>query len=110
MKLNHTAHKALWLWLAENPDKPEIHWPGWSINGGSFPLIINECFACEYAKRCLIGEECPLEWPMNKDGNFSCNSGGLFSLWLRSEDGPKSRARLARQIANLPVKPGVECE
>ena len=32
IKFDHTNHKKLWNWLAENPDKEKSDWPEWSIS------------------------------------------------------------------------------
>lgn len=109
MKFNHTAHKALWKWFAENPGMYKSDWPGWR----AFLLgVENNCFACEYAcGQAEAGEDychaCPLEW-----GTENCGGGGLFGSWAKARNlfWTASAAKIARQIANLPVKPGVECE
>lgn len=119
MKFNHTAHKALWNWLAENPDKVKDDWPEWEENGGSILYIHNDCFACEYATRTKPNwtqkcPYCPLEWPINDEGDRYCIDSdeltGLFIDYLEASSNPDLRATFALQIANLPVKPGVECE
>ena len=115
MKFNHTAHKALWNWLAENPDKNKEDWPEWEENGGERPRILCGCFACESVARkgCDSGSRCPLEWPIHNNMGFtSCIYGGLFEQWGDAiiSSPAQLRSDLARQIANLPVKPGVECE
>lgn len=109
MKFNHTAHKALWNWLAENPHMEKEDWPGWEENGGHFSAW-SDCFACDYdidSPLALCGA-CPLDW-----GVFShtyCCKSAAYGQWCDEELGTKLRSDLARQIANLPVKPGVECE
>ena len=66
---DHTSHKALWNWLAENPDKEKEDWPG--FNELRY-VPDNECFACQYVWdgggyiRCH--EYCPLIWP----GGLGC--------------------------------------
>ena len=98
---NHTAHKELWTWLSENPEKGKGDWPGWDNTG----LILNLCFACEYL--CAACSSCPLLWPKVKGEGRVCHSGGLYEKWVISRD-VESRSSLALQIANLPVKEGVE--
>lgn len=110
MKFNHTAHKELWNWLAENPHLFKDDWHGWSWKGGEYDGQVNECFACEYCGCCFVGEECPLIWPLNEEGDPCCIRGGLFDQWVNFPRCSQERSSLARQIANLPVKPGVECE
>ena len=130
---NHTAHKELWDWLANNPGQPKSAWPGWSY----YPDIkeeYNECFACEYVIRYMkaplyfvpCADHCPLVWP-NPGTCFDPHREGLYARWhkrtvmaqcLRAEPGgcPETIAAfystvsdLARQIRDLPVKEGVTC-
>lgn len=69
---NHTAHQALWDWLAHNPGKVKADWPGW--NG---VYAEEHCYACQYVhdlrqtvadgwwrKHWLINcaKVCPLQW------------------------------------------------
>lgn len=50
------AHRKMWTWLAENPDKMEIDW---FIENDYEENIINLCFACECCNnKC---EKCPLD-------------------------------------------------
>lgn len=107
-KFNHTAHKELWDWLAKNPDKEKDDWKGWDIHGGKYVLDGNCCFACLYDDytegRC---NDCPLVW-----AHLSCCSqeNSLYKKWERfDEDEEETRAELARQIRDLPVREGVEC-
>jgi len=106
-----TAHKALWSWLADNtiennfPKKQD--WPGWEVNGGDCPKTQNDCFACQYIRdRACSCDLCPLVWP---GASGECMVGnGLYFLWLYERTG-KLKKDYARQIADLPVKDGVEC-
>lgn len=125
IKFNHTAHKEMWTWLAENPEKEKDDWPGWESNGGEYPFAAFWCFACQYAlskvkkdsedswldeddaqDRCV---RCGLYWPDNISQNyFFCQGNrGLYTKWCGEKDFD-TRAVLALQIANLPVKDGVE--
>lgn len=100
-KFNHTAHRALWIWLSENPKKGKENWPGWEY----YDDVENDCFACEFSidKNC---RDCPLIWP-----GGDCMSGeALYNKWGPARFRPQERASLALQIANLPVKEGVETE
>ena len=122
MKFNHTAHKELWNWLADNPDKKKNEWPGWISNNGLYKCPENFCFACGYALSDDYMEEdcefktCPLIWHNNEnvhdDGNcwFNCEcNGGEYGSWEDAETA-ELKSWYARQIANLPVREGVECE
>lgn len=108
---NHTAHRDLWLWLAENPGRWKEAWPGWESYRN---LPVSFCFACQYTVdvsrhyglrqsiRCCF---CPLEWP-GKRCTLSTAS-GLYDIWRVSNNIPGVRRKLARDIAELPVKDGV---
>ena len=113
MKFNYTAHKGLWNWLADNPSAEKIEWPGWLRNGGSFEDMLFHCPACQYARWNTGGcFKCPLIW-VGEDGNdaskfyIACDH-SYYGDWKRV--GPSKKSELARQIANLPVREGVECE
>lgn len=107
MKFNHTAHKKLWKYLEDNPEMEKEGWPGWEWNGGEYEEILNDCFACSYCGfNC---NKCPLIWPENRDGYGTCINGGIYDKWdMRHDD--EERSSLAHQIANLPVREGVETE
>ena len=107
MKFNQTAHKKLWKYLEDNPEMEKEDWPGWEWNGGKYEEVENDCFACGSCE--FICKNCPLIWPENIDGDNVCIFGGIFDKWDMSHDYEK-RASLAHQIANLPVKEGVETE
>lgn len=101
-KFNHTAHKELWNYLAENPTEYKVSWPGWEWNGGKYKEVNSYCFACEFTEgdACY---DCPLIWPSGYCTSYS----GLYNKWDMSHD-DEERASLAFQIANLPVKEGIE--
>lgn len=130
---NHTAHKELWDWLANNPGQPKSAWPGWSY----YPDIkeeYNGCFACEYVIRykqaplylAPCSAHCPLVWP-NSGACFDLHREGLFARWNKcrlmaqclsiepwcfyevTASFYSTMSDLARQIRDLPVKEGVIC-
>lgn len=110
----HKEHREMWLWLADNPSKEKEDWPGLKTR-----YARNECFACEYSLVEHAGVEgyesfyyvdcdiCPFVWPENDFGNCVCDDdGGLWCKWFHAKNN-RQRKKLALQIANLPVKPGV---
>lgn len=114
-KFNHTAHKELWNWLAQNPDKQKRDWGGWEENGGEYQYggAYEYCFACDYENErndywqdsddgCRY---CPLAWT---EDNPCTTQNSLYLRWIR-ENNLEQRAKLAVQIRDLPVKEGVEC-
>lgn len=110
MVFNHTGHKELWDWLAQNPDKHKCDWPGWVYNGGEH-IATGGCFACEYVYSHGIGdcENCPLVWPNDvRCDDITPYGSSLYYKWDDEKD-LKKRSELARQIRDLPVRKGVEC-
>ena len=110
---DYTGHKELWNWLAENPGKDKHEWPGWkAYHNGRF--VESCCYACVYdtvkgaEEGCLdCCKYCPLEWP----GNLACGEKhSLYEEWgnANAENYYETASNLARKIANLPVKAGVE--
>ncbi len=109
---NHTAHKALWNWLSKHPDHKtkKKHWPGWSPNRGNVKPNDSDCFACEYVDSIDPNSHCcgncPIVWPNNAVcGNYK----NVFDNWFSSHD-TETRAKLAAQIRDLPVREGVVCK
>ena len=111
IKFNHTAHKEMWTWLSENPEKEKDDWPGWEWNGGAYDMDEPEhCFACLYVEEISGAKDdscsyCPLKFP---EPCYCWNS--LFRQWGHYNKKLDLRSSLALQIANLPVKEGVETE
>ena len=98
----HDNHKRLWNWLADNPMKEDgtltgkWDWPEWDFNGGSIKAVELLCFACQGSHKC-----CVLIWP-----NEFCvgdDRNGLYNQWIKATN-PTTRSRLARQIADLPLR------
>ena len=112
MKFNLTAHKALWNWLAENPEKKK-DWPGWEENGGKVKSIAEDsyCFACHYASYVPYSEceeACPLQWgaPLYKCTHYDGH--GLYDLWCKAHG--EKKKEYAKRIRDLHVREGVEYE
>lgn len=124
-KFDLTRHKELWNWLAENPGMQKVEWPGWDEiedwDDEMYPD--NNCFACEYLKDVVIsdGEEyyeldpilcekqCPLIWPEGRTCTERYYS--LYREWDNynsQEDFYEEASVLAKQIAELPVREGIE--
>ena len=100
---NHTAHKELWNYLAENPTKQKEDWPGWEVNGGKYNKINSHCFACEF----IVGStccDCPLIWPSKQCIGIY----GLYQRWVEQDISLEERTSFALKIANLPVRKGIE--
>ena len=95
-------HRELWGWLAENPMKDKLDWPGWE----RYDAALNDCFLCEYTSdkfsKC---EHCPVVFEENKypKGTFGYCLGGLFSQWDQAIE-PKERSHIASLIRDLPEK------
>lgn len=104
MKFNHTAHKKMWTWLSVNPEMEKEDWLGWKCNGGDYDNANNNCFACEFSEDAAC-PDCPIIWP----SGHCMGEGGIYDKWDMNHD-DEERSSLAHQIANLPVKEGVETE
>ena len=131
---NHTAHKDLWDWIANNPDLTYWEWPGWEQNGGEYKDLIDDNFACDYAYtvstngKFIDCRDCPLtqwsdlsmerkyfsyvesdEYQGNAEGLCMY---GLYGLWCDayySRDLEKI-SYFAKKIRDLPVKRHIVCE
>lgn len=97
--------RALWRWLSDNPEKGKEDWPEWEGNGGTVIEDFWSCPLCRYAlnkcsgyvyERCKL---CLIEW----DFKTCCSNGALFSRWKKTKT-LKTRAKLAKQISELPKK------
>ncbi len=113
---NHTAHKKLWNWLAENPTKKKWDWPEWEHNGGQY-ISQSYCFACDYDTQYeAYGDEgcdnCPFGFSM-------CNE--IFHEWEMTGHELQRTGRfdpyaierriiLAKQIRDYPIRTGIEIE
>lgn len=111
-KFNHTGHKKLWNWLADNPGKGKQDYfteHGFYADGVD-TVPQDNCYACEYNGGCFQpGRYCPLTgW-----GATRCyENNGLwdkFEYYLLVGSYGKA-CETARKIANLPVRKGVEVE
>lgn len=78
-------HRKMWGWLAENPMKDKLDWPGWK----RYDVALNDCFLCEYAfeskkndfNGLSICDYCPVEFDAIEDcpkGTVGYCLGGLF--------------------------------
>lgn len=123
-KFDLTRHKELWNWLVDNPGSIKEEWPGWNEIEEFYDEIYpdNNCFACEYLREGFLEAEepnynldgetceeyCPLIWP---EGRTCCDRyNSLFREWDNANDRRdyETASNLARQIAELPVREGVE--
>lgn len=97
--INYEAeHRKLWNWLADHPEaEKQDYFENWDRTP------YNECFACEAAlqeaARVNTAYFCRL-CPLGGESVVGC-SGGLFARWWEALS-PKTRRKLALQIANLP--------
>lgn len=106
MIFDRTNHRKLWMWLKDHPEAKREEWHGWKTVEANSETLRYHCFACGV---CYLCEDCPLEWPINVNGLHYCDQhDGLLINWEHSKD-PEERSRLAQQIAELPVKPGITC-
>jgi hypothetical protein len=101
---DRSLHKELWMWLSENPECDKNEWPQWKHNGGTIDNVGSLCFACFSCVEC---RDCPLVW-IERTGSGYCHSfRSPYNSWIGTEVSSE-RSRLAKEIAELPVKDGVE--
>ena len=117
---DYNSHVRLWLWLAENPTKNKMEWPGWKEDHfgehSTSTHMFNHCFACAHAHVILCSSrckrDCPLDW-RSASRFHSCYERGLYDRWIKlflQAPTPKNlrlRSELARKIAFVPVKLGI---
>lgn len=111
------AHRKMWNWIADESEKTgkiknklDYHVEMGLLKNKEYYYPINGCYICEYALEiCDDGymcDFCPIGWG-SKNGNHCNRPGSPFYDWenLSFEEGSiSSYAKLARTIANLPLK------
>lgn len=116
---NHTAHKAMWDWLSNNPGAFKEDWPGW---GDCTTVSLNYCFACEYTFQVTGIENipyfgvcidyCPLVWKgtgicISRDGEALFSQWNIASFIHKPFNADECR-HLAQIIRDLPLKKGIQ--
>ena len=103
---NHTMHKKLWNYLAENTivhsEERASSAIGWS--GGILP---SDCFACDPELGLMIDEgqsrcECPLDWPPNEFNCPCCGPNSPYKAWENVYTN-ELRRHFAEQVRDLPL-------
>jgi len=101
----HAAHKRLYYWCAENPDKDKRDWPEWSYwetlesaAQDNPNTAFNHCFAC--AAAIYDCTNCPIDW--NSLRIVPCLSLNSFYQKYRNSTNAKNKSALARVMAELP--------
>jgi hypothetical protein len=88
----------LWEWLAENPCKSKMEWPGWEEFEGKYGQALWDCPCCQYFRKEWHGgcEKClPALWP-GKGAPCNSKEGGIYADWYHGVD----RISNALKIAN----------
>lgn len=110
-------HRKMWNWIADRieEEKRDQYIEGLKeeyCDREGFDDIENYCFCCEYTKTRCICDYCPIEWESEVE-DFMCldryeeyDCEGLYLL-CRNESDWREKAKLARQIANLPERQDV---
>lgn len=96
--------RELWVWLSHHGTKDKDDWPRWERNGGDVRECDCDCPLCEYNKthgRRYCNDNCLLVW------NLSHCLSSEFGAWNRAEGNHSEHRRIAKVIANLPVRKGV---
>lgn len=103
--INHEAeHRKLWNWLAEHPDQCKTDY---FYDHPEKPHPRNRCYACDVAAekvRSRVDSICSY-CPLGGEYVLGCSYDvGLYADWTNAgyDDNYALRAKLARQIAELP--------
>lgn len=99
MVFNHTKHKELWQWLADNPKSCKSEWPGWK----DFPNRESNCFACNAILERKLGthlcsERCPLFEKQCYEGEYK------EYIKARHKKDWEAVSMIAKKIRDMPVK------
>ena len=96
---------ALWSWLAENPFREKVDWPGWEENGGKLQAK-SYCFACEFSlqqeqehRHC--NANCILPCFAFLCGCVATNSPYIRWVYTKNPESRKRNAKLIRDSANV---------
>ena len=88
------AHRALWNWLADHPNKGKVDWfHEHKSTTHKIKIPDRFCFACEAAEEC---SQCPLGFTKDKQ----CTQSSAYKAWQCNTGYTKSLA--AKFIAELP--------
>ena len=107
-------HRKLWNWIANETEKRQK-----IVLKEENPMVQKDkpqskCYCCQFVIEqtgCKGCEICPLNWGKRRDGFFSLctDDNTLYKRWnfiIRVDnENWEEAAKLAREIANLPLKP-----
>ena len=90
-------HEELWGWLAKNPSKSKIDWPGWDklLRVNYRTAIECECFACQAARVRNAGTMCG-GCPVSIVRTTCVD--GVYDKWIMARTN-SDRSRYAKLIA-----------
>ncbi len=95
-----------WDWIADETlqRKRKVAKSEYFVAHGISNIPLMECYLCEFSTGCDV---CPVKWGgklnfcINRNANL--DNKGLLAQWKYTKNYKKA-ARLARKIANLPLK------
>ena len=100
-------HWELWNWLSHHQSKGKSQWPGWERNGGRWPSVEVNCFACEVSEKANCGD-CPIIWGKRTfSGQMRCgHDDSPYSKWslAKSLKTHKKYAALIRDAVWIPYE------
>lgn len=101
-------HRKMWNWIANRLELGEyVDKKDYFKRHGIITRPSCLCYACEYSDQFrdkMPCEKCPIDWGKTEDGKSrSCTNNHSLYLQYIVEGDLKKRAKLARQIARLPV-------
>lgn len=99
--------RKMWNWIAYETEKRKrkVHKYQYFTENKIIDIPRNQCYLCEMCHS--VCSECPVDWGEDKDILFCEDFESPYDSWTDSYDW-KDSARLARKIANLPLKEGVK--
>ena len=82
--------KDLWQWLADNPMRDKVEWPGWNKLREKYGRFVHSCPCCSYVQQeqgqkgldfSCDGKLCPLGGFAWEKVSFGCECGSPFENW-----------------------------
>ena len=108
---HHEGHVELWNWLFHHPNKGKSQWPGWERNGGIWPEVEADCFACEVSRDPAC-RDCPIIWGEKIiNGKMQCgHNDSPYCKWYyaKSPKAHKKYAALVRDAVWIPYEEWLE--
>lgn len=102
-------YRKMWKWIADETEKrkTKVYKDQYFTENKIIDIPRNLCYLCEMCHFVCSECPCPVDWGEDEDIVLCGDFESPYDSWVDSYDW-KDSARLAREIANLPLKEGVE--